>query len=321
MAVFFQILGNNIIPIFILIIFGFLLSKKFNLDINTLSKLNFYIFVPGFLFFNLYSTEIPKGMFKIITLIISFLIINAIIGLVVTKVGKFENGMTSAFQNSIMFYNSGNFGVPLITLVFSNYPFIVNGDMPYLNLALTTQIMIMIVQDLTTNIFGFINAGGANTHWKESFKKVLKMPSIYVVPFVIILKLIPYDFTKFPLWPAIGYMKNGLISIALITLGVQLAKTKYNFKNKAVYISVFIRLIIGPIIAYLLIIIFGFQGIVAQTIMISSSVPTAVTTALIAVECDNFPDFTSQSVMLSTLLSLVTLTGVICMVNRLFPVI
>lgn len=77
----------------------------------------------------------------------------------------------------------------------------------------------------------------------------------------------------------------------------------------------------GPLIAYYLIIVLQISGVVAQTLMISSAVPTAVNTALIAVECDNHPDFASQVVMVSTLFSLITVTGVICIANILFPVI
>ena len=54
--------------------------------------------------------------------------------------------------------------------------------------------------------------------------------------------------------------------------------------------------------------------------MISSSVPAAVNTALIAVECDNYPDFASQVVMVSTLLSSVTLVVVIYFARLLFPI-
>ena len=107
--------------------------------------------------------------------------------------------------------------------------------------------------------------------------------------------------TGFFAWPAVRYASNALVPIALITLGVQLAKTSFEFRNKDVYISNFIRLVGGPLIALAFIYLFGMKGIMAQTIMISSAVPTAVNSALIAVETDNHPDFASQVVMSSTL--------------------
>ncbi len=49
--------------------------------------------------------------------------------------------------------------------------------------------------------------------------------------------------------------------------------------------------------------------------------PTAVNSALIAVENDNHPDFATQVVIMTTILSALTMTGVIYLSNILFPVI
>lgn len=49
MSIFLYILFNNIVPVYFLIILGFILSKKFNFDINTLSKLNIYLYIPFFI--------------------------------------------------------------------------------------------------------------------------------------------------------------------------------------------------------------------------------------------------------------------------------
>ena len=51
MLIFLHILANNIVPVFVIIGLGYIISKKFNLNVFTLSKLNFYLFVPGFIFY------------------------------------------------------------------------------------------------------------------------------------------------------------------------------------------------------------------------------------------------------------------------------
>lgn len=56
----------------------------------------------------------------------------------------------------------------------------------------------------------------------------------------------------------------------------------------------------------------------AQVLFISSSVPSAVSTALIAVEFNNEPDFASQVVMTGTLMSAVTVTAVIYLSKIIF---
>src|SRR5579863_478040 len=50
---FLYIAVNVILPIFIVMALGFLVSKFFTLDLASLSKLNFYIFIPVFMFYSL----------------------------------------------------------------------------------------------------------------------------------------------------------------------------------------------------------------------------------------------------------------------------
>jgi len=318
MSVFLFILTNNILPIFTLIFVGYLIHKKFQIDILSLTKLNFYVFVPAFTFVNLYETDIPLDMIKVLSGAVILLGINMLLGTLITRLKKQDKSFKYAFKNALMFYNSGNIGIPLIILVFSSPPFVVDGQTPYLTLALTAQIMVLIVQNLALNTLGFINANNANMHFKDSILQILKMPTIYAVPLALLLKLIPYDITRFPLWPALNYARNGLVPIALITLGVQLSRTTFKLADKDVYIAVILRLAGGPVIAFALAKILGLEGILGQVFFISSAVPTAVNTALIAVECDNHPDFASHVVMLSTLLSSITLVLVIYFSRVLF---
>jgi len=242
-----------------------------------------------------------------------------VIGVVISKVRKYDNGMENAFQNAVMFYNSGNIGIPLITLVFSTGAFLVDGQTPYLGIALTTQIMVLVVQNISVNTLGYFNAGRANLHWKDALMNVLKMPAIYTVTLAFMLKLVPFDFTTLPVWPAILYLKSALVPMALTILGAQLAKSKFQFNNKTAWLAVFIRLVVGPVLALLFVTLFGLRGILAQTLLISSAVPTAVNSALVAVECNNHPDFATQVVILSTLFGGVTLIGVIYGASLLFP--
>jgi len=320
MSLIFYILSHNILPLFLLIGVGILLNKKFHLDINTMTKINFYLFVPAFAFVNLYETKIEVDALKAMVIAVLILLINALISFFLAKVRHYDRALRNAFQNSIMFYNSGNFGVPLITLVFSSGVYAVGSDNPYLNIALTTQIMVLVVQSVTVNTMGFYNAASSNIPWKKAIINVLKMPTIYSITLAFILKLVPYDMTQLWVWPALTYAKNGLISIALLTLGVQLSLTKFDFKSKKVYLAVFCRLIIGPVVAYGLVKLFLVGGVMAQALIISTAVPTAINTALIAVECKNHPDYASQVVLISTIMSSVTLVAVIYAAARLFPI-
>jgi malate permease and related proteins len=320
MSIFLHILSYNVIPIFTLIILGFVLGKKFDLNIFTLSKLSLYIFVPGFIFFNLYTTNLNLNMLKVLLFCILYMATNDLLSRGIAKIRKYDLGMTNAFKNSIMFNNSGNIGLSLITLVFGSAPFIINGQKPYLSEAIAAAIIILVFTNVTMNTIGFYNAGSAKMKLKDSIRQIFSMPSIYAIPLALFLKYVHFDIAATPIWSAIEYVKDGLVPMSLLTLGVQLSKTKFDFRNTDVHISVFTRLVIGPILALIFIYLFGFSGVIAQTLFIAYSVPTAVNTALIAVECDNNQNFASQVVVVSTLFSAVTLTLAVFAARVIFPV-
>ncbi|NLK86550.1 MAG: AEC family transporter [Clostridiaceae bacterium] len=320
MPIMLYIFTYNILPIFILVGVGFVIARKFPIDINTLTKINLYTMVPIFTFVYLYTSTIPLELFKVLLLGVILLVINFTISSILSRILKYDRAKKYAFINSVSFYNSGNIGIPLITLVFSSPPFIVDGRTPYLDLALTAQIMMLVVQNISINSLGFFNAGRAKLSVKETIGKILQVPTIYTVPSAFLLKLVPFDLTTLPFWPALEYLRNALVAVALLTLGVQISRTRFNSLKHGVLLSVLFRLVGGPLAALALIKLLSLEGLVAQVVLISSGVPTAVNTALIAVEFDNHADFASQVVLLSTLLCTITLSGAIYAARLLFPI-
>src|SRR5690625_6467731 len=72
--------------------------------------------------------------------------------------------------------------------------------------------------------------------------------------------------------------------MSLLTLGAQVASIKLTKGLNLVYLSVLLRLIGGPLLAYLMILLFGLEGITAQAIFIASAMPTSVNSSVVAQE-------------------------------------
>lgn len=310
----------NIVPLFILILTGVFLGRSFSLDINTLTKINFYVTVPAYTFTHLYTTGLGNSQLLVLGFAVLQLLLLALIGYVTSSLLGHPKGMGKAFQNSVMFYNSGNIGIPLITLVFSTGVHALGDATPYLELALTTQVVILVVQNALTNTVGYFIASTTRGSSSQALRQIFRMPAVYVVPLAILMKLIPIDLTRMFFWPTLQISSNALVFIALVTLGVQLTRVEFRLDNRDIWAAAFLRLIGGPLMALALIRLFGISGIVARTLFISSAVPTAVNTALIAVENDNEPGFASQAVLLSTVLCSATLIVVIWLSSVVFPV-
>ena len=311
MEVFIHIITHNIIPIFILIGTGWLIGRKFDMNVETLSKMNFYAFMPFFSFVVIYTNDLSVNMGKTILFAVIFMLLSTGLSYAAAGLRRMNNKKKHALINTVIFYNSGNIGIPLMTLIFLNSPL--------LNQALVIQITIMLFQSLTTNTIGFYNAGRGQMHWYESVFSVLKMPAVYAIAAAVILKQFDLNLEQSFVWPAFIYLKQALIGFVLVTLGVQLANTKSSGKDTDVLISILLRLMGGPLAALLILKIGHYEGVLGQVLFISSSAPTAVTTALIAIERRSEPDFVAKSVALSTILCSITLVFAVYFSRILFP--
>lgn len=310
MSIFIFILTNNIAPIFLIIFLGFILGKIFQIDVKSLSKISFYLLIPSFIFVSLYETTVDLSLLKILLYGFLFFILSYTAAFLVGKLRKQTKSINATFINTMILFNAGNFGVPLIALVFK--------DSPYLGYAASIQIMILAFQNIITYTVGFLNGGRGQMKINDTLKKVISMPSIYAIFLAFLLKYLHIDISNFFLWPSLTYMRNGLVPMALITLGVQLSITKFHLSSFDVYLASFMRLCGGPLISFILITLMGFDGIIPKVLLISSAVPSAINSALIAVEFDNEPDFASQVVITTTMLSSISLTIVIYLANFLF---
>ena len=110
----------------------------------------------------------------------------------------------------------------------------------------------------------------------------------------------------------------------MIALGVQINRTPLNFFKADVMLATSLRLVVSPLIAAVITILFIiFYGpmhpIAAQTIVITYSVPTAINMALIAIEMKNNPEYATQIVMGTTILSAVTMPLFITFAYYIFP--
>lgn len=310
MNVFFFILINNILPIFLLIFLGYFLAVKFELDIGSLNKINIYLFIPALVLVKLYQTEINLELLKAFLFALAFFLIMTITGSIVGNLRNYPKPRLNAFKNGVLLCNNGNYGLAIIALIF--------GDSPISAYAISVQIIIFIVGVIFTHTVGFYNAGSGQMNFKETLLTITKMPIIYVILLSLILKNIPYDISSSFLWPALIHLKNGMIPIALVTLGAQLSLTKFNFNNNDVYLASLLRLLGGPLVAYILLSLMGIEGTMARVLMIAAAVPSSVTSVIIAVEFNNEPDFASQIVMTTTFLSAMTVSSIILLTQYLF---
>ncbi|GGI44127.1 transporter [Paenibacillus marchantiophytorum] len=300
MNYFFYILVNNIVPISIMIAIGAVMYRAFQIDIKTLSKLNFYVFSPALVFVKLYESEMNLHVLMQVLLffVLFFSLLFALIEVYI-RLKKMHRGMRIAMRNSVIFYNSANYALPLNQTVF--------GGNAY---TLSIQIVIMIMQTLIPNTYGIYTLNAHKSTWKATLRTILSLPVIYAIPIALLLRYFHLPVPQSIDIP-LNYISNAFMATALLTLGVQLGGMKWEFHFSNVLVSNILRLAAGPLLGFLVVWILGIEGLTAKALILSCAVPTSLSSVLLAIEYENEPEFSSQAVFTSTLFSMFTIPVVI----------
>ncbi|MNP06107.1 Membrane transport protein [compost metagenome] len=297
-----DIVMDVVLPIFVLIGLGALMHRAFQMDLYTLAKINFYYITPAVVFMGMYKSEMSPALLGSVTLfyILYVVLLYGVSSLVSWKM-KFSSGMKAAFTNSLILDNSGNYGLPINQLAFKGDP-----------LATSIQALVMTFQSLVTFTYGVMSVQRAKSGGtlKAALIGFLKMPVPYALVLGLIFNVFHWPLPLFVSKP-LGYIADSMVSIALLTLGAQIIKYPLRLDRLDVYLSVILRLLIGPVIGILLIFVLGLKGIPAQALLIASGMPSGVNSTILAEEYDNEPDFASQTVLISTLLNVITITALI----------
>jgi malate permease and related proteins len=302
---FFYIALNVILPIFLVMSLGYFLSKYFTLDLGSLSKLNFYIFIPVFMFYSLLifkpgNREISMTiLFNLLFSVLTFLVMYGI-----TRYFKFEPGLAASSTLAVMIFNSANYGIPVVQLAFQ-------GE------GVAIQVITITAMNVITYTLGVLIIGGWN-EWKKGVWTILKLPILYALALALLIRGLDINLPDALMTP-LKWVADGMMPIALLTLGAQLGKAGISLKHpKQLWITVWARLLLCPLLAFLLIHAMGLQGLVARVLFVSSAFPTAVATVLFGIEYDKEPTFAADVVAITTLLSAVTVAGAISLSSVLF---
>lgn len=293
----FDVFTQVLLPILAMFACGWALDRKFNVDLNTVVKLNVNIFVPAFIFTKLVEARLERGIAEkviLYTLCVSALMF--LLGGLVGRLMRYNAAQTRGLQIAAMFYNSANYGIPLMALAFPG-----EGEV--------LQVFVILVQNIGNFTVGVFLASSANRSGGRALLPALRQLSIYAVTAALLVRTFSIPVVEWRwLWVPLNYFAGGLVAMALVTLGVQLSKTEHNQKLSHLSWALVLRLLVGPLVGMVMVKLFGFTGQHAVVLILGTSFPTAVNTALIAHEMGADHHYAAATVFWSTVLSMITVT-------------
>ena len=197
--------------------------------------------------------------------------------------------------------NTGNMGIPICLFAYGT-----------LGMGVAAAISsLVILLHFTINIF--------LASKKFDIKIILKSPPTYAVIVAVYFLYFDMEMPKVVI-NTVMLLGYAMIVLILMSLGVSLTQLKV-FSLKDSVISSIGRVIIGPIIGFLIIKIFNLTGFAAGVLLIQSAMPSAILTYLVAemYSPKKVVDSISSMIVVSTLMSLVTVPIIVYISLKYFP--
>ena len=197
--------------------------------------------------------------------------------------------------------NTGNMGIPICLFAYGS-----------LGMGVAAAISsLVILLHFTINIF--------LASKKFDIKIILKSPPTYAVIVAVFFLYFDLEMPKVVI-NTVMLLGYAMIVLILMSLGVSLTQLKV-FSLKDSIISSIGRVIIGPIIGFLIIKLFNLSGFAAGVLLIQSAMPSAILTYLVAemYSPKKVVDSISSMIVVSTLMSLITVPIIVFISLKYFP--
>ena len=280
---------------------GYIVQKRAGLDLQMLARLNFYVFVPAFLFVKIYESRLsPADLGRIGLHFALFFCLMGVLAWILASACGLNERLKRALTASVVFYNSGNYGIPVAQLAFGGAA-----------LPLQVQAAMVMLQNLATFTVGvFLVAGGRGQSARDNLREVFKLPMVYVLVLAGAMRYLQIAPPP-PINVALHFLADALVPVAVVTLGAQMAGLQVPKFGRALFLALALRLVAAPVLGFALVWILGIKGLLGEALMVSTCFPTAVNSALLALQFDNEPEFAAAAVFYSTLVSVFTVSATI----------
>ena len=287
-------------PVFFVVGIGYYLGKK-NPKIDTSFITNFAanIGTPGMIIYSITSTNISFDIFKdYFWYYFIAMSIFALIGVVFLFFLKTKD-IIRELPPFIM-PNTGNMGLPICLFAYGSQGLGVSASISAL----------IILAHFTLGIF--------LADRKFNINVILKNPPFYAI---IISVILLYFKVEVPLFVenTTFLLMYATIFLILMSLGISLTRFKV-FSFKKALISSIGRVILGPLVGFLLIRYFNLEGFAAGVLLIQCSMPSAVLNYLVAsiYSPKKIVDSVASTIVVSTVMSFITVPIVVFFALKYF---
>ena len=298
----FGVFLDVVTPVFLLVLIGYFIGPRLQLEARTLSRISYFVFVPAFAFNIIGTAQVDLSlMLRMVGATIGLQRGVALLGWLGGKVLRRSPEQTAAFIMIAVFGNVGNFGLSLIEFRFG----------PESRLPATVFFLAIMMSSfiICVGVANWTRSGGLS-----ATLEVFKTPALVALVPALLFQVLDVPVPLFA-QRMTGLLAQAMVPVMLVTLGVQLSEVRQIEIDFNVWVATGLRLLGGPLIAFLLMPLFGLEGLESASGILQAAMPAAVLVSIIALEYNLMPSFVTTTVLVSTLMSVITLTVLLSVVQ------
>lgn len=296
---------SKMLMLLILLIIGYICArlnvtnKEFN---KVASKVTINVFFFAMIISSVSNKEIPmtgKELAFGIGMMFAYMLISLVIALLMPRVFRIKDGDIGMYQLLVGFMNTSFIGFPVIQAMYGEKAvfYAATSGIPF-NLAMYTLGIFLLNKN---------RSGGV----KLSVKNMLTPPLIATVISIFIFGFnihIP-DFID----ETCDLMAGAAIPLSMFVVGSSLGDVslKEAFAEKRMYLLSFVRLILCPLVVWLLLKPIISNQVMLGTVVILAATPMPVIATILGIQYGRDGVESSKGIFLSTVLSMLTMPAII----------
>lgn len=298
------ILLDDLVPIFVVAAVGFVLARRWHVDVKSLSRVTFNALGPCLIFHLLVTSSVSATEAGQVVLYTVLFVVG--IG-VVARLAAVPLGLSrpdrAAFLIVVMFSNAGNYGMSVVLFAFGQEH-------------LARAALYFVTSALLMFTLGVVVASSGRQGIGPALRGALRVPALYGV---LAAAAVMGTGTTLPpgLMRPIELLSDAAIPCMLLVLGMQLERGTWPERPIVVAVASVLALVVAPALGFGLAAALGLEGPARQAVIVQSGMPSAVITTILALEFDVAPAFVTAVVVATTALSPVTVTILIALVKLL----
>lgn len=310
-----SIFSSAIAPVVAIAAVGFALGRVRGLDVGPLNTVVVYVLAPALVFHSLLTTDIGGGTIATLAAaVVVFFVVMVVVTELVVRAAGVDEPLLSASVLTSVYPNCGNYGIPLSAFAFGA-------------VGRSTAVLFLAAQSVIIYTHGvYVAARSGGQRGGTAVGQVFSIPLVYAVVVAIGLRTVgivpPAGGT---LMSTLGLVGNAAIPLMLVMLGIQLVGTDVRSALGVVSLSTGLKLLVAPVVAVGVVLGLGTVGLdldstVGAVFVLECATPAAVTPLILLVEFGDgesgvASEFASSVVLVSTLLSVVTVTVLVSLLQ------